>query len=62
MKAAGRRELAGGIVEAVLANLADRKGIGDELGGVHSDDPETWKELVESCQDDVDALLQEADL
>jgi hypothetical protein len=31
--------------DAVLANLMDRRGIGDALGEIETDDAETWEEL-----------------
>ncbi len=37
------------VVLAVLNELKGRKGVGDELGQIENDDPETWEELVDSC-------------
>lgn len=45
------------IVKAILNNLDDRRGVGDELGQVRCCDPEVWEELVETLEEIVQKEL-----
>ena len=45
------------IVKAVLDDLSDRAGVGDELEGVEHNDPDVYAELVATLEGKVSDLL-----
>lgn len=47
------------VVDAVLADLMRRKGVGDELEQVEAEDPETWKELRAELAEVVAVALED---
>ena len=48
-------EHAKAIVDAILKNLRDRQGIGNQLEQI---DPEIYTELRQSLMDNIDAILE----
>jgi hypothetical protein len=51
------RKAAKAVVDAVLKELDGRRGIGQELRGIASEFPDTWRELKQACIDAADEAL-----